>query len=133
LLGFQISPSTFPFFFFFFDKFFFFFFIFLKRTISTWTQKLSDCKINALKIERVRSTFENLNSYKMALKILKMMQIYQNIFFWGFLLLFYYFLFFKKIIKNMNLKLSSNKNNNDLHVGGFRADEILIISLQPKA
>jgi hypothetical protein len=69
----------------------------------------------------------------MALKILKMMQIYQNIFFWGFLLLFYYFLFFKKIIKNMNLKLSSNKNNNDLHVGGFRADEILIISLQPKA
>jgi len=54
---------------------------FLKRAISTSTQKISDCKINALKVERVQNTFENLNSSKMTLKMLKMMQIYQNAFF----------------------------------------------------
>jgi hypothetical protein len=42
--------------------------------------KISDCKIYALKVERVQNTFENLNSSEMTLKMLKMMQIYQNAF-----------------------------------------------------
>jgi len=55
--------------------------------------KISDCKIYALKIERVQNTFENLNSSEMTLKMLKMMQIYQNAFFRGFhcFLLFLFF------------------------------------------
>jgi hypothetical protein len=46
----------------------------------------------------------------MALKMLKMMQIYQKYIFWGFLLFFFaIFSFFWKIIKNMGEKLGSNK------------------------
>jgi hypothetical protein len=77
LLGFQTGPSTFlfPFFslsFFFVNFDFSYFSYFLKRAISTSTQqKIIDCKINALKVERVQNTFENLNSSKMTLKILK--------------------------------------------------------------
>jgi hypothetical protein len=47
-------------------------------------KKINDCKIIALKVERVPNTFENLNSSEMMLKMLKMMQIYQKCKFWGF-------------------------------------------------
>jgi hypothetical protein len=68
LLCFQTSPSTFPFllFFSFFCKFWFFlFFVFLKASnINVDSiRKINDFKINALKIERVRKTLENLNSF----------------------------------------------------------------------
>jgi hypothetical protein len=83
LLYFQTSPSTFlflsfPFFFINFD--FSYFFIFLKASNINVdsTRKISDCKINALKVERVQNTFENLNSFEMALQMLKTMQIYQK-------------------------------------------------------
>jgi hypothetical protein len=75
------------------------------------TQKISDCKINVLKVERVQNTFKNLNSSEMTLKILKIMQIYQNVFFWGFRYFFVIFYFFWKFIKNMGQKLDSNKSN----------------------
>jgi len=39
-------------------------------------RKIGDFKNNALKVERVLKTFENLNSFETMLKILKMMQIY---------------------------------------------------------
>jgi len=58
------------------------------------TQKISDCKINVLKVERVQNTFKNLNSSEMTLKILKIMQIYQNVFFLGFRYFFAIFYFF---------------------------------------
>jgi hypothetical protein len=45
------------------------------------TMKISDCKIYTLKVKRVQNTFENLNSSEMMLKMLKIMQIYQNAFF----------------------------------------------------
>jgi hypothetical protein len=51
-------------------------------------RKISECKINALKVERVQNTFENLYSSETTLKMLKTMQIYQNAFFWGFPLFF---------------------------------------------
>jgi hypothetical protein len=81
-------------FFFFVILIFLIFFYFLKRVISTQTQKISDCKINVLKVERVQNTFKNLNSSEMTLKILKIMQIYQNVFFWGFRYFFVIFYFF---------------------------------------
>jgi hypothetical protein len=77
----------------------------LKRAISTSTQKISDCKINALKVERVQNTFENLNSFEMALKMLKMMQIYQKYIFWGFLCFFAIFWFFLKIYQKHGSKI----------------------------
>jgi hypothetical protein len=46
--------------------------------------KISDYKIYTLKVERVQNTFKNLNSSEMTLKMLKMIQIYQNAFFGGF-------------------------------------------------
>jgi len=55
--------------------------------------KISDCKIYALKIECAQNTFENLNSSEMTLKMLKMMQIYQNVFF-GVFIVFLLFLVF---------------------------------------
>jgi len=58
------------------------------------TRKISDCKINALKIERVQNTFKNLISSKMMLKMLRMMQIYQECIFLGFSLFFVIFGFF---------------------------------------
>jgi hypothetical protein len=88
-LRFQTGPSTF-FFLFFFNFDFSFFLYFLKRAISTSTQKIGDCKINALKVERVQNIFKNFNSSKMTLKMLKMMQIYQNAFFGVFVAFFYF-------------------------------------------
>ena len=78
LLGFQTSPSTFPFLLFssFFVNFdFSYFFVFLKASninINS-TRKISDHKIYALKAERIPNTFENLNSFEMTLKMLKTM------------------------------------------------------------
>jgi len=60
-------------------------------------RKINNCKINALKVERVQNTFENLNSSEMTLKMLKMMQIYQKCIFLGFSMFFCYFWFFLKI------------------------------------
>jgi hypothetical protein len=82
LLGFQTSPSTFPFllfsFFFFVNFDFSYFFVFLKASninVNS-TRKISDHKIYASKVERVPNTFENLNSFEMTLKMLKTMQMY---------------------------------------------------------
>ena len=70
--------------------------------------KISDYKIYALKVQLVQNTFENLNSSEMTLKMLKMMQIYQNAFFWGFHCFFAIFGFFWKFIKKQGKKLGSN-------------------------
>jgi len=72
-----ISPST----------LFFIYFEFILKTNNTNVdsiRKISNCKINTLKVERVRNTFENLNSSEMTLKMLKTMQIYQKCIFLGF-------------------------------------------------
>jgi hypothetical protein len=116
LLGFQTSPSTFPFLFFsfFFVNFdFSYFFVFLKASninVNS-TRKISDHKIYALKVERVPNTFENFNSFEMTLKMLKTMQIYQKCIFRGFLCFFAIFWFFCKFIKNTGQKLGSNNFN----------------------
>jgi hypothetical protein len=91
LLGFQTSPSTFPFLFFFVNFNFSFFFVFLKASNINVdsTRKINNCKINALKVERVQNTLKNLNSSEMALKMLKTMQIYQKYIFLGFSLFFF--------------------------------------------
>jgi len=39
-------------------------------------KKINDFKNNALKVERVPNVFENLNSFKTMLKMMKMMQMY---------------------------------------------------------
>ena len=57
-------------------------------------RKIGDFKNNALKVERVPKTFENLNSFEMMLKMLKMMQIYIKKYFFGFSLFFAIFEFF---------------------------------------
>jgi len=111
---------SFPFlFFFFFVNFdFVFFFVFLKASNINvdLTKKISDCKIYALKVERVQNTFENLDSSEMTLKMLKMMQIYQNAFFWVFLcFLFAIFDFSETFIKNMGQKLGSNIHDHHTH------------------
>jgi hypothetical protein len=62
-------------------------------------------KINALKVEYVQNTFENLNSSEMTLKMLKLMQIYQNAFFWGFHCFFTIFDFFLKIYQKRGSKI----------------------------
>jgi hypothetical protein len=65
-----------------------YFFVFLKAdniNVDS-TRKISDHKIYALKVERIQKTFANLNSFEMALKMLKTMQIYQKYIFLGFLL-----------------------------------------------
>ena len=64
----------------------FFFLVFLKASnINVDSiRKISDYKIYTLKVKRVQNTFENLDSSKMTLKMLKMMQIYQNAFLGGF-------------------------------------------------
>jgi len=67
--------------------------------------KISDCKIYALKVERVQNTFENLNSSEMTLKMLKMMQIYQNVFFRGFHCFFTIFVFFLKLYQKYRSKI----------------------------
>jgi hypothetical protein len=73
-----------------------FFFVFLKTSNINvdLTRKINDCKINALKVERVQNTFENLNSSEMTLKMLKVMQIYQKCIFFAFSLFFLLFLVF---------------------------------------
>jgi len=112
LIGFQTSPSTFPFLLFssFFVNYdFSYFFVFLKvsNINVNSTRKISDHKIYVLKVERVPNTFENLNSFEMTLKMLKTMQIYQKCIFWVFIV-FCYFWFFLKNYQNMGQKLGSN-------------------------
>jgi len=88
------------------------FFLFLKASNINVdsTRKISDCKIYASKVERVQNTFENLNSFEIALKMLKTMQIYQKYIFWGFLCFLAIFWFFLKIYQNIGQKLGSNSD-----------------------
>jgi len=51
-------------------------------------------KNNALKVECVPNIFENLNSIEMMLKMLKTMQIYLKMYFFGFSMFFAIFEFF---------------------------------------
>jgi len=95
----HIGPST----------FFFLYFEFILKTNNInvdSTRKISSCKINGLKVERIQNSFENLNSSKMTLKMLKTMQIYQECIFLGFHY-FCYFWFFSKIYQTLGQKLSS--------------------------
>jgi len=57
-------------------------------------RKINDFKNNALKVERVPNIFENLNSLEMMLKMLKTMQIYLKMYFFGFSMFFAIFEFF---------------------------------------
>jgi len=79
----QRKPQNFNF-----DIFFLYFFKTSNINVDS-TRKISDCKIIALKVERVSNTFENLNSSEMMLKMLKIMQIYQKCKFWGFRCFFF--------------------------------------------
>ena len=98
LLYFQTSPSTF--------FFSFLFFSFFAGNINVDSiLKISDCKINVLKVEHVQNTFKNLNSSELALKMLKTMQIYQNAFFFVFLVVFLLLLIFMKIYKKIWVKI----------------------------
>jgi hypothetical protein len=85
-LGFNhIDPST-----------FFLYFEFILKTNNTNVdskRKISYCKINMLKVERVQNTFENLNSFETMMKMLKTIQIYQKCIFEGFRC-FFLFLWF---------------------------------------
>jgi hypothetical protein len=73
-------------------------------------RKIGDFKTNALKVKRVPKIFENLNSFKTILKMLKMMlHILKNVFF-GFSLFFTIFGFFKNFIKKVGQKLGNNTN-----------------------
>jgi len=80
--------------------FFLFFCIFLKTSnINVGsTRKISDYKINALKVEHVQNTFENLNPFETTLKRLKMMQIYQKYIVWVFIV----FLLFLDFPENLS-------------------------------
>jgi len=103
LLGFQTSPSTFPFLFFsfFLILIFLIFFVFLKASninVNS-TRKISDHKIYALKVERVPNTFENLNSFEMTLKMLKTSKYIKNIFFRFFFVFFAIFDFSENLSK----------------------------------
>jgi len=72
-------------------------------------RKICDFKNNALKVERVLKTFENLNSFKTMLKNAKNdANIFKNVFVFGFSLFFTIFGFFLKIYQNMGQKLGSN-------------------------
>jgi len=77
------------------------FFVFLKaNNINVDSiRKISDCKIHALKVERVQNTFENLNSSEMTLKMLKTMQIYQKCIFWVFIVFLLFLVFSKNLSK----------------------------------
>ena len=57
-------------------------------------RKINDFKNDALKVERVPNIFENLNSFEMMLKMLKTMQIYLKMYFFGFSMFFAIFEFF---------------------------------------
>jgi len=69
------------------------------------TRKINGCKINALKVERVQNTFENLNSSEMTLKMLKVMQIYQKCIFLRFHCFFCYFWFFSENLSKSWVKI----------------------------
>jgi len=60
------------------------------------TRKISDCKINALKVKRVLNTLKNLNSSEMTLKMLKMMQIYIKMQFFEVFIVFLPFFIFSE-------------------------------------
>jgi len=64
------------------------------------TRKINECKNNALKVERVQNTFENLNSLKTTLKMLKTIQIYQKYIFWGFVVFAIFDFFLKNYQKH---------------------------------
>jgi hypothetical protein len=91
-------------------KFDFSYFFGFFLSTSTRMRKIGDFKTNALKVKRVPKIFENLNSFKTILKMLKMMlHILKNVFF-GFSLFFTIFGFFKNFIKKVGQKLGNNTN-----------------------
>jgi hypothetical protein len=69
------------------------------------TRKISDCKINALTVERVPNTFENLNSSEMTLKMLKNDANISKMQILGFSLFLPFFLFFLKIYQKYGSKI----------------------------
>ena len=72
-------------------------------------RKICDFKNNALKVERVLKTFENLNSFKTMLKNAKNdANIFKKMYFFGFSLFFAIFEFFKIFIKKMAKTLGNN-------------------------
>jgi hypothetical protein len=84
-------------------------FILKKNNINVdSTRKISDCKINTLKVERVQNTFENLNSLEIMLKMLKRWKYIKNAFFLGFSLFFSIFGFLSNIYQILGQKLGSN-------------------------
>jgi len=96
--------------------FLYFEFILKKNNINVdSTRKISDYKINVLKVERVQNTFENLNSLEIMLKMLKMMEIYQEcIFFWGFHCFFLFLVFFQIFIKHWDKNWVATPNTKNL-------------------
>ena len=95
---------------------FFFEFILKKNNINVdSTRNISDCKINALKVERVQNTFKNLNSLEIMLKMLKTMEIYQECIFFGVFIVFFYFWFFFQIfIKHWDKNWVATPNTKNL-------------------
>jgi len=72
-------------------------------------RNIGDFKNNALKVERVPKTIENLNSFETMLKMLKQCKyIYKKSIFWVFVV-FRYFWISLKIYQNMGKKLGSNR------------------------
>jgi len=68
-------------------------------------RKIGDFKTNALKFKRVPKIFENLNSFKTILKMLKMMlHILKKCIFWIFVV-FRYFWIFQKIYQKGGSKI----------------------------
>jgi len=61
-------------------------------------RKIINFENDALKVECVQKTFENLNSFETRMKMLKTMLIYQEHICFGFSFFFYFFVFFKKTL-----------------------------------
>jgi len=76
LLGFQTWSLNFCLFINFNFSYFFVFFLKISNINIDSIRKINDFKNNALKVERVPNIFENLNSFKTMLKMLKTMQMY---------------------------------------------------------
>jgi hypothetical protein len=95
--------------------FLYFEFILKKNNINVdSTRKISDCKINTLKVERVQNTFENLNSLEIMLKMLKRWKYIKNAFFLGFSLFFSIFGFFQIFIKHWDKNWVATPNTKNL-------------------
>jgi hypothetical protein len=105
LLGFQTSPSTFPFllfssFFVNFDFSYCFLYFWKRANINIDSMReINDFKNDAWKVERVPNIFENLNSFETMLKMLKNDANVLKTYFFGYSMFFAIFEFFWKFIK----------------------------------